>query len=586
MDTPGGGEYWGKVGMDPEWDAYWAKETRDPEDRPARILRYSGAGHYAGVLIVLLGAFAVAQSFCKDGGVLGKERRRWVWFWSVAAVLSVLLAFGRFAPFYRLVFALPYFNSIRNPVKFLHPFNVALVVLFAYGFQALWEGWIANRTGQGAGAIDSFRKWWQRGTTWERRWTVLTLAVCGLSALGWLIYGSRSEDLERYLAEVGFAADDASSIYRFSKTEVGLFVIVLILSVFLLLAVMSGWLGGRKWLMGVGAMGALMVADLSRADAPWIVYFNWKSRYQTNPIFDLLRSKPFEGRVTGRMPLRLAGQGGQLQQALEGVWGVEWLQHEIPYYDIQALDIVQMPRTPIDYAEFTNAVFRNVLREWELTNTRYILTLAPIVPLMNEHLDPVHKRFQLAQAFSLSQTGQGYFRVETNANGPFGLVEFTGALPRAKLFGHWRGGVPDAESLRLIGTTNFNPQQDVLIADSVPSAIEEPVSVVADQALYENYSPKKFSLNTKSTGARVLLVNDKFDPDWRVYVDGAVKPLLRANYIMRGVYLDKGNHRVEFRFEPPAVTLWVSGASMALSLAILGYALWIDGGGMRRTRPC
>ena len=41
-------------------------------------------------------------------------------------------------------------------------------------------------------------------------------------------------------------------------------------------------------------------------------------------------------------------------------------------------------------------------------------------------------------------------------------------------------------------------------------------------------------------------------PNWKVTVAGQPAGLLRANFIVRGVFLDKpGEHRVEFKFQPP-----------------------------------
>jgi len=67
-----------------------------------------------------------------------------------------------------------------------------------------------------------------------------------------------------------------------------------------------------------------------------------------------------------------------------------------------------------------------------------------------------------------------------------------------------------------------------------------------------------------------LLLNDRFDPDWNVRVDGQRAKLLRCNYIMRGVYLTPGVHRVEFRFQPPFRTLYVSLAALGVGLLLLG----------------
>jgi uncharacterized membrane protein YfhO len=77
-------------------------------------------------------------------------------------------------------------------------------------------------------------------------------------------------------------------------------------------------------------------------------------------------------------------------------------------------------------------------------------------------------------------------------------------------------------------------------------------------------------LKTEAITASLLLLNDKFDPDWKVTVDGKPEPLLRCNFIMRGVALSAGPHTVEFRFEPPIELLYVSLATIAMGLVLLG----------------
>jgi hypothetical protein len=58
-------------------------------------------------------------------------------------------------------------------------------------------------------------------------------------------------------------------------------------------------------------------------------------------------------------------------------------------------------------------------------------------------------------------------------------------------------------------------------------------------------------LRTQADFASVLLLNDRFDPQWSVTVDGQPARLLRCNYIMRGVQLPPGTHTVRFSFRIP-----------------------------------
>ena len=58
-------------------------------------------------------------------------------FWGCVAIITLLLAFGKFFPLYALFYKLPFVNSIRNPNKFLQIFQLALGILAAYGLDAL-----------------------------------------------------------------------------------------------------------------------------------------------------------------------------------------------------------------------------------------------------------------------------------------------------------------------------------------------------------------------------------------------------------------------------------------------------------------
>src|SRR6185369_7024715 len=109
-----------------------------------------------------------------------------------------------------------------------------------------------------------------------------------------------------------------------------------------------------------------------------------------------------------------------------------------PLYAIQSIDIPQEPRVAADKQAYREALLKNISRLWQLTNTRYIFGMAGnFVDAINQQLDPVQKRYRQHTAFSLFQKASGVIGMETNSTGPFALLEFTGALPRAKLYNNW-----------------------------------------------------------------------------------------------------------------------------------------------------
>ncbi len=74
MDTPHGGNYWGAVGRDPAWDRYLENGKQGPA--PAGLLRYTGGGYYAGVLVVLVALWAAFQSLRRQKSVFNLPRRK------------------------------------------------------------------------------------------------------------------------------------------------------------------------------------------------------------------------------------------------------------------------------------------------------------------------------------------------------------------------------------------------------------------------------------------------------------------------------------------------------------------------------
>ena len=154
----------------------------------------------------------------------------------------------------------------------------------------------------------------------------LVTVVAGLLSL--LIYASSRRDLVGYLQRAGFPDQQlADSIAQFSLHEVMLFVLMLILLTALLTLSLSGVLSGARAKWAVVVLDVLMVSDLARADAPWIVYWNYKEKYATNPVIELLRKQPFPGRVDSaharhQPPRRLRKQPHRCEYgALRGACG-------------------------------------------------------------------------------------------------------------------------------------------------------------------------------------------------------------------------------------------------------------------------
>ena len=189
--------------------------------------------------------------------------------------------------------------------------------------------------------------------------------------------------------------------------------------------------------------------------------------------------------------------------------------------------------------------------------------------------------FQTRLQFEVYQTRNGGpILTRTNQQGPFALIEFTDALPRARLFTDWQvaaydparmetwtnqlrrvfpPGQPlaldalatnDLATLALLTRKTFDPTATVLLAE--PLSISPTTNAPPGSVDYVSYTPKHIVFETQSAVPAVLLLNDKYDPNWQVTVDGQPRPCC-VQYLMR-LAVRRGPSR-GIQFAPPRPAL-------------------------------
>ena len=581
QDAYRGGVYWGGIGRDPAIDRYLDKGGDGAP--PGGFMRFTGSGYYGGILVLLIAAWALAQSFRREKSVFPNDQRRVIWFWGAIIVLCLLFSWGRFAPFYALLYQLPYFSTIRNPAKFLIFLSWGLVIIFGYGLHAL------QRQHLGPGANNAANR-----PAFDRQWIRATLGILGASVIGWLIYASEKPSLIHYLQKTGFSdVNFAGDIAAFSIGQTGWFLLFFAGAVTLLSMVIAGRFAGPNAKNGILLLGGFLILDLGRANLPYVTHWDYKQKYEVgslNPVLDFLAKKPYEHRVAG-LPFR-APQGMEL---LDQLYRIEWMQHHFPYYNIQGYDIVQMSRMPEDIKAFKTALFPRgdaasvplIAREWQLTNTRYLLGAASYLEVLNQQLDPVQKRFRIVQRFGIApKPGVTEFhqRLEEltaypNENGDYALFEFTGALPRARLYSNWQVNTNDQANLKKLADLNFDPAKTILISTPSKNLPTTANNENSGAVGFKSYSPKHIVFAANATAPSVLLLNDKFDANWRVTVDGQPAELLRCNFVMRGVQIPPGAHEVTFDFTLPNKPLYVTLSAIGLGFLLCAFVFF------KRSKP-
>jgi hypothetical protein len=572
------------------------------------VWRYVGSGECAGTIVSLLALFGLAN-FLRREGPLSDSERSAVGSWGAVALISLLAAWGRFGFIYPLFYKLPYFSTIRNPVKFMHPFHIAWIILAAYGMEVLYRRYMRARPSSTGLLPHHLLEWWARATGFDRRWTIFMLLLAATSVLAAGCFYANRNAFIRYLQDQAFTDSGSptpTQISNYCFHQVALFLVFLAAGMLAVAAILSAaWNSSRiqwAWVF----LGALLLCDLARADLPWVRYYDYLERYAPDSLTSFLAEKPWEHRVIGRFePLGIGSKAalpfGQLY------WF--WLENQFPYHNIQSLDFTQWPHIPDLDRTYLEAFqlagrdpvatdFRPAIRLWQLSNTRYFLSALAWYPsletnssgivtntistmdFLNQRGDPAHKSFRQLALFNLvlkpgaePLQSVGDYTVEPNNHGTIALIEYPRALPRASLYANWQTPSNNQATLNLLASPDFEPLDTVLVATN--SSLPRPESrstANAGVVSITDYHPKYVRLDATAATPAVLLLNDRINPDWKAWIDGVPAPVLRCNYIMRGVYLTQGRHIVEFRFRPSLIPLCLSLGGLLLG-SILAASL-------------
>jgi len=541
------GEYWGRIGQTENWD-----QTRQG------FRNFSIDTCTLGTIPFLLlgvGLWFVCRKTRSGTG----ESALWTadqlfygrCFLVMGAVLF-LLSLGKYAPFYRYFYQLPYMSTWRNPIKFLNgPANFCLIVLAAYGLHAVVELLSKEQ-------LAPYRRK-------LRRWFLATTALLALI----------------FIATFFDAGGQAASLRRasYSPVEIGSIATNQRLTVFVAAAlVMLTW-----YVIGLRDSAGKQTGILAHIFSPahlatsaaifvvalvvgqmWWVHSHYlessdaKRAYQTNPLLDTLRRSPDPARV------KLIAQDGLLHYYISTVFA---------YHGISTLDIPAASRLPEDYAQFFQALEGNPLRLWQLAGVKYLAAPAQQGRSVLAH-PALQGKIAGVAAFQASGTRLDDLTVQSVADPAMAthlLIELKDYLPKA-MFVPGLEILPSAnDTTRRLNAPDWNPRQTLLVtrdiaqlANLAPTAPSNRRGTVRLLRYHDNY----IEVEAQTDAGGYLLINDRFENSWHARMDGKNVPVFRANVILRGVALPTGTSRIVFRFEAPGMTGYISLATLGLVLLV------------------
>jgi len=140
------------------------------------------------------------------------------------------------------------------------------------------------------------------------------------------------------------------------------------------------------------------------------------------------------------------------------------------------------------------------------------------------------------------------------------------AVPRAFLVGRQRVVDGEAAALAAVTEPGFDPRAEAVVERPVEGLGSSPAAGSGAATLTE-VAPERMRVSVEAPAPRLLVTSDVFLPGWRARVDGRDVPLERVDYLLRGVAVPAGSHRVELTYRPWSWTAgWIVSLLTALGL--------------------
>lgn len=138
-------------------------------------------------------------------------------------------------------------------------------------------------------------------------------------------------------------------------------------------------------------------------------------------------------------------------------------------------------------------------------------------------------------------------------------------------------------------TTMSNKKVDfrrTAIVEGLPSKLEKIInknnkSPQIEPGHMEILDPGNIRIKVSTHSPGLLVVTDQYYPGWKAYIDDLQTPIYAVNGIFRGVFLEKGDHIIEFKYQPSSFTIGTILTTISLVASILFLA--INSNGFLRT---
>jgi hypothetical protein len=141
--------------------------------------------------------------------------------------------------------------------------------------------------------------------------------------------------------------------------------------------------------------------------------------------------------------------------------------------------------------------------------------------------------------------------------------------------------VPDARA-EMIALDDFDPASIAIVQESFRKDISHPAEwdSTASVSLVKNDNDIVTYTTSSAKPQFAVFSEVYYDRGWKAFIDGKETPIIKTNYVLRGLSIPAGKHNIEFRFKPAAYETGklLTQVSQLLLLILLAFGLWKEYG--------
>jgi hypothetical protein len=449
-------------------------------------------------------------------------KKRYVKFYTLAALVVALVAIGGATPFFRIPYTfIPGFRLFRAPALIFYLASFSFVVLGAIGFEQIFikklEIPVKKLYTVGGIIIGA-----------------LILAAIIFSLGGDSIAESIQDALYPQLASEWGAQTARAKVSNlqnnYSNLVTGIWRTVIFASIVFGLIYLAAKRRIKAWILAIIIMAIALFDQLTLVskflpEAPAPTQY-----YAADDITRFLKNDPNIFRVFPTPWYEHTTDSYLLYHNIQSAGG--YIPNPLKRYQEfigAGQSVMFTPSNLIQYPKFL-----------DLLNAKYII--APTLPEDVSQYDTQTQR-TIQQIRNYLARFQPAFRGHR-----YTLYENQHAMPRVHLV--YEYAVHDeSDVLDIMKSPTYDPMHTVLLEQDP----EVPHLTIGDDFIpgtvrLVDYSPNVITCEVQSAYPGFVVLADNWHPDWQAFVDGEKSTIYVANHTFRAVYIEEGSHEISFRY--------------------------------------